>query len=59
LSIAARPEAFRFPSDQEPLDAAFVRLAAWDAVAAAWKSPVWSVVEPEKPPVWTSAQQVP
>src|SRR6185436_5743456 len=51
--------AFRLPSDQLPSDAALLRLAAWTAVAVAWKSPVWSVVEPEKPPVWTSARQVP
>src|SRR6185436_9316418 len=59
LSRAARPAAFRLPSDQLPSDAALLRLAAWTAVAVAWKSPVWSVVEPEKPPVWTSARQVP
>src|SRR6185436_2062429 len=59
LSRAARPAAFRLPSDQLPLDAALLRLAAWTAVAVAWKSPVWSVVDPEKPPVWTSARQVP
>src|SRR5262245_34755482 len=57
--MAARPAALRLPSDQSPLAAALERLAAWATVAAAWKSPVWSVVEPEKPPVWTSAQQVP
>src|SRR6187200_1885705 len=57
--MAARPAALRFPSDQAPFVAAFERLAAWTAVAAAWKSPVWSVVEPERPPVCTSARQVP
>src|SRR5262245_26116793 len=57
--MAASPEALRLPSDQSPLAAAFPRLAAWATVAAAWKSPVWSVVEPEKPPVCTSTQQVP
>src|SRR5262245_60121953 len=57
--MAARPAALRLPSDQSPLAAALERLAAWATVAAAWKSPVWSVVEPEKPPVCTSAQQVP
>src|SRR5262249_511280 len=45
--------------DQSPLLAALERLVAWTAVAAAWKSPFSSAVEPEKPPVWTSAQQVP
>src|SRR6476620_1654305 len=59
LLMAARPAALRLPSDQVPLAVALVRLVAWTAVAATWKSPVWSVVEPEKPPVWTSAQQVP
>src|SRR5437764_1284242 len=58
--VAARPAALRLPSDQSRLLAALVRLAAWTAVAAAWKSPVCSAVEPEKPlPGWTSAQQVP
>src|SRR5436305_15247421 len=58
--MAARPAALRPPSDQSRLLAALVRLAAWTAVAAAWKSPVCSVVEPEKPlPDWTSTQQVP
>src|SRR5262245_37103642 len=57
--MAARPAALRLPSDQSPFAAALVRLAAWATVAVAWKSPVWSVVEPEKPPVCTSAQQVP
>src|SRR5947199_5354289 len=58
--MAARPAALRLPSDQSRLLAALVRLADWTAVAAAWKSPVCSVVEPEKPlPDWTSTQQVP
>src|SRR5579872_1974386 len=58
--MAARPPALRFPSDQSRLLAALVRLAAWTAVAVAWKSAVWRVVEPEKPvPDWTSTQQVP
>src|SRR5436305_8374100 len=58
--MAARPAAFKLPSDQSRLLAALVRLADWTALAAAWKSPVWSVVEPEKPlPDWTSTQQVP
>src|SRR5436305_15323474 len=58
--MAARPAALRPPSDQSRLLAALVRLAAWTAVAAAWKSPVCSAVEPEKPlPDWTSTQQVP
>src|ERR1043166_1728854 len=57
--MAARPAAFRLPSDQAPFAAALLRLAAWTAVAVAWKSPFWSVADPEKPPVWTSARQVP
>src|SRR5436309_15639840 len=58
--MAARPAALRPPSDQSRLLAALVRLAAWTPVAAAWKSPVCSVVEPEKPlPDWTPTQQVP
>src|SRR5215208_3447094 len=58
--MAARPAELRLPVDQVPFVAALDRLAAWTAVAAAWKSPVWSVVEPEKPlPDWTSTQQVP
>src|SRR5262245_65298052 len=57
--MAARPAALRLPCDQSPLAAAFERLAAWAAVAAAWKSPVSSAVEPAKPPVCTSTQQVP
>src|SRR6185436_19207806 len=58
--MAARPAAFRLPVDQVPLDAALLRLAACTAVAAAWKSPFWSVVDPEKPlPFCTSTQQVP
>src|SRR5436305_5710001 len=58
--MAARPAALRLPSDQSRLLAALVRLAAWTGVAAAWKSPVWRAVEPEKPlPDWTSTQQVP
>src|SRR5436305_3203911 len=58
--MAARPAALRPPSDQSRLLAALVRLAAWTAVAAAWKSPVCSAVEPEKPlPDCTSTQQVP
>src|SRR6476469_3688526 len=58
--MAARPAALRLPVDQSRLLAALVRLAAWTAVAAAWKSPVCSVVDPEKPvPGWMSAQQVP
>src|SRR5436305_13568586 len=58
--MAARPAPRTPPSDQSRLLAALPRLAAWTAVAAAWKSPVWSVVDPEKPlPDWTSAQQAP
>src|SRR6478672_6922199 len=58
--MAARPAGLRLPVDQSRLLAALVRLAAWTAVAAAWKSPVCSVVDPEKPvPGWTSTQQVP
>src|SRR5436305_10588176 len=58
--MAARPAALRLPVDQSRLLTALERLAAWTAVAAAWKSPVCSAVEPEKPlPGWTSTQQVP
>src|SRR6185436_13737334 len=43
-----------------PLDPALLRLAVWTAVAPAWESPFWRVVDPEKPlPFWTSTQQVP
>jgi hypothetical protein len=38
--MAARPAALRLPSDQSRLLAALERLAAWTAVAVAWKSPV-------------------
>src|ERR1700687_4389230 len=57
--MAARPAALRLPCDQTPLAAASERLAAWTVVAVAWKSRASSAVEPEKPPVWTSTQQVP
>src|SRR5690349_17540048 len=54
------PAAFRAPVDQVPFDAALLRVAACTAVAAAWKSPFCSVVEPEKPlPFCTSTQHVP
>src|SRR5262245_32736276 len=59
LLSAARPAALRLPSDHAPFDAALLRLAACTAVAAAWKSPDCSVVEPEKPPVCTSTRAAP
>src|SRR6185436_8683047 len=60
LSMAPRPEASRLPSDQVPFEVGLLIAAACTAVAAAWKSPVSSAVEPEKPlPDRTSTQQVP
>src|SRR5689334_19069254 len=58
--MAARLAAFRVPVDQTPSDAALLIVAAWTAVAAAWKSPICSVVDPENPvPFCTSTQHVP
>src|SRR5574341_990527 len=60
LLIAARPAAFKLPSDQSRLLVALPSLADCMAVAAVWKSLVCSVVEPEKPlPPCTSTQQAP
>src|SRR5262245_20966735 len=47
------------PSDHDPFAAALDKLAACDAVAAALKSLVSSVVEAPNPPILTSTQQMP
>src|SRR6185369_2486712 len=59
LLSAARPAALRLPSDQSPSAAALERAAACAAAAVAWKSLGWSAVDAEKPPGWTSTQQMP
>ena len=59
LLTAAIPAALRLPRDQTPFAFALESVPDWMTAAAAWKSLVWSDVDPEKPPAWTSTHPLP